>query len=58
MPFLITTVGKTKHEACPGKNVMVEPVEQAQLQCKEEMKGLLKTAYFIAQNKCAFWLNL
>ena len=33
--------------------MMAKAVEEAQLQCEEETKGLLKTPYFIAQNKLA-----
>ena len=30
---------------------MANAVEEAQLQCEEEIKELLKSAYFIAQNR-------
>lgn len=32
---------------------MAKAIKEAQLQCEEETKGLLKTAYCIAQNELA-----
>lgn len=48
-----TAAVKRKREADSAKNVMAKAIEKAQLQCEEEMKGLLKTAYFIAENEMA-----
>ena len=42
---------KRKREADSAKNVTADATEVVQLQCEEETKGLLKTTYFIAENK-------
>uniref|UniRef100_A0A1A8N1F7 Uncharacterized protein n=1 Tax=Nothobranchius pienaari TaxID=704102 RepID=A0A1A8N1F7_9TELE len=44
---------KRKREADSAKNVMAKAIEDAHLQSAAEMKGLLKTAYFIAKNEIA-----
>lgn len=48
-----TAAAKRKREADPARNVMAKAIKEAQLQCEEETKGFLKTAYCIAQNKLA-----
>lgn len=48
---------KRKCEADLGKNVMAKAIEVAHLQSEEEIKGLLKTAYFYSRKrtgKCTF----
>ncbi|MED6234413.1 hypothetical protein ATANTOWER_029118 [Ataeniobius toweri] len=39
-----TAAVKRKHKADSAKNVMAKAIEEAQSQCDEETKGLLKTA--------------
>uniref|UniRef100_A0A1A8N571 DUF4371 domain-containing protein n=1 Tax=Nothobranchius rachovii TaxID=451742 RepID=A0A1A8N571_9TELE len=48
-----TAAIKRKREADSAKNVMAKAIEDAHLQSAAELKGLLKTAYFIAKNEMA-----
>ncbi|KAF7219382.1 zinc finger protein 862-like [Nothobranchius furzeri] len=48
-----TAAIKRKREADSAKSVMTKAIEDAHLQSAAEMKGLLKTAYFIAKNEMA-----
>ena len=45
-----TAAVKRKQEADSAKHVMVKAIEEGQLKCEEETKGLLKTTYFISEN--------
>ncbi len=44
---------KRKKEAETSNNAMANAIQTAQLQGEEELKGLLKTAYFLAENELA-----
>ena len=45
---------KRNCEADSAKNLKANAIQVVQFQCEEEMKGLLKTTYFIPENK---WSN-